>query len=59
MIPKSDYRFSTCAKPGHLPVLPVDASAGEPRSEKIMLQNKGYRRAHLLALSPPMLTLKA
>jgi hypothetical protein len=45
MIPKSGYRFPACAKP-HLPVLvPVDASAGEGRSEKIMLKQKAKAKS--------------
>jgi hypothetical protein len=38
MIPKSGYRFPACAKPLALFVARLDASAGEGRSEKIMLQ---------------------
>jgi len=38
MIPNSGYRFPACAKPSnHLSIRP-DASAGEGRSEKIMLK---------------------
>jgi hypothetical protein len=37
MIPKSGYRFPACAKPLVLFVVRLDASAGEGRSEKIML----------------------
>jgi hypothetical protein len=38
MIPKSGYRFPACAKPWHGFNTWLDASAGEGRSEKIMLQ---------------------
>ena len=38
MIPKSGYRFPACAKPVARIVVWLDASAGEGRSEKIMLQ---------------------
>jgi hypothetical protein len=37
MIPKSGYRFAACAKPGYWLGVSVDASAGEGRSDKIML----------------------
>jgi hypothetical protein len=40
MIPKSGYRFPACAKPEHRFVVSFDASAGEGRSEKIMLKQK-------------------
>jgi hypothetical protein len=40
MIPKSGYRVPACAKPCCRLVPSVDASAGEGRSEKIMLNNK-------------------
>jgi hypothetical protein len=38
MIPKSRYRFPACAKPLAGFVVGLDASAGEGRSEKIMLK---------------------
>jgi hypothetical protein len=38
MIPKSGNRFPACAKPGQGFVVSFDASAGEGRSEKIMLK---------------------
>jgi hypothetical protein len=38
MIPKSGFRFPACAKPSNHPFIRLDASAGEGRSEKIMLQ---------------------
>jgi hypothetical protein len=38
MMPKSGYRFPACAKPAALLVVWFDASAGEGRSENIMLQ---------------------
>jgi hypothetical protein len=41
MIPKSGYRFPACAKPLGRFVVWLDASAGEARSEKIMLQIRG------------------
>jgi hypothetical protein len=41
MIPKSGYRFPACAKPMAGFVVWLDASAGEGRSEKIMLKRKG------------------
>jgi len=48
MIPKSmsstpigdGHRFPACAKPNHGPRLWTDASAGEGRSEKIMLHEE-------------------
>jgi hypothetical protein len=42
MIPKSGNRFPACAKPRQTFVLPFDASAGEGRSEKIMLKQKSW-----------------
>jgi hypothetical protein len=40
MIPKSGYQFPACAKP-FLAICPsFDVSAGEGRSEKIMLKQK-------------------
>src|SRR5882757_1895924 len=36
MIPKSGHRFPACAKPWHILVLWINASAGVGRSEKIM-----------------------
>ena len=38
MIPKSGYRFPACAKPYKLLAFSFSASAGEARSEKIMLK---------------------
>jgi len=40
MIPKSGYRFPACAKPLQRFVTWFDASAGEARSEKIMLEEE-------------------
>jgi hypothetical protein len=40
MMRKSGYRFPACAKPGQRPVLSVNASAGEARSEQIMLKQQ-------------------
>jgi hypothetical protein len=40
MIPKSGNRFPACAKPCQRLVLSVNASAGEGRSEKIMLNQE-------------------
>jgi hypothetical protein len=40
MIPKSGYRFPACAKPFNQPFIRLDASAGEGRSEKIMLKQR-------------------
>jgi hypothetical protein len=40
MIPKSGSRFPACAKPRQAFVVPFDASAGEGRSDKIMLKEK-------------------
>jgi hypothetical protein len=40
MIPKSGYRFPACGKPRHRFVVLLDASAGEGRSEKIMLKEQ-------------------
>jgi hypothetical protein len=37
MIPKSGYRFPACVKPWLPLFAPVSASAGEAKSEKIML----------------------
>jgi hypothetical protein len=37
MIPKSGHRFPACAKPALSIVVWLAASAGEDRSEKIML----------------------
>jgi hypothetical protein len=39
MIPKSGYRFPACAKPLVWFVVWLDASAGEGRSDKIMLHD--------------------
>ena len=47
MIPKSGRRFPACAKPWRGTVVVRDASAGEGRSEKIMLQNKGTASVHM------------
>jgi hypothetical protein len=38
MVPKSGNRFPACARPVACFVVSLDASAGEGRSEKIMLQ---------------------
>jgi hypothetical protein len=40
MIPKSGRRFPACAKPWLPFFVPADASAGEVRSEKIMLKRQ-------------------
>jgi hypothetical protein len=40
MIPKSGHRFPACAKPSNYSFIGLDASAGEGRSEKIMLNQK-------------------
>jgi hypothetical protein len=40
MIPKSGYRFPACSKPSAKPVVWLDASAGEGKSDKIMLQQE-------------------
>jgi hypothetical protein len=40
MIPKSGYRFPACAKPWPPNFVWLDASAGEARSEKIMLEQE-------------------
>jgi hypothetical protein len=40
MIPKSGNRFPACAKLRQTFVFPFDASAGEGRSDKIMLKQK-------------------
>jgi len=40
MIPKSGNRFPACAKPGQPEVSSCRASAGEARSDKIMLKQK-------------------
>jgi hypothetical protein len=44
MIPKTGYRFSACAKPRQRPSVRVEASAGEGRSEKIMLKQQAKAR---------------
>jgi hypothetical protein len=43
MIPKNGNRFPACAKPLPDSIVWLDASAGEGRSEKIMLQEKALR----------------
>jgi hypothetical protein len=40
MIPKSENRLPACANPWHRFVVLFDASAGEGRSDKIMLKQK-------------------
>jgi hypothetical protein len=40
MIPKSKNRFPACANPWHRFVVLFDASAGDGRSDKIMLKQK-------------------
>jgi hypothetical protein len=40
MIPKSGYRFPACAKLGQPRCVRLEASAGEGRSEKIMLKKR-------------------
>jgi hypothetical protein len=40
MMPKSGYRLPACAKPSTRFIVWHDASAGEARSENIMLQEK-------------------
>jgi hypothetical protein len=40
MIPKSGHRFPACAKPRQPLAVVFDASAGEARSEKIMLKQQ-------------------
>jgi hypothetical protein len=47
MIPKSGHRFPACAKPWHRFVVLFDASAGEGRSEKIMLSQKAKAKWQL------------
>jgi hypothetical protein len=44
MIPKSGYRFPACAKPWLPIAVPFDASAGEGRSEKIMLRQQAQAK---------------
>jgi hypothetical protein len=44
MIPKSGYRFPACAKPSNHPFIRPDASAGEGRSEKIVLKDGAAAR---------------
>jgi hypothetical protein len=44
MIPKSVQRFPACAKPVAVVIVRRDASAGEGRSEKIMLKFKNTQR---------------
>jgi hypothetical protein len=39
MIPKSGNRFPACAKPSEYSFIRLDASAGEGRSEQIMLKD--------------------
>jgi hypothetical protein len=38
MIAKSGHRFPACAKPSNHPSIRIDASAGEGRSQEIMLE---------------------
>jgi hypothetical protein len=47
MIPKSGFRFPACAKPRKSGLLPFDASAGEGRSEKIMLNANEARKSRV------------
>jgi hypothetical protein len=35
-IPKNGYRLPTCAKPFNLPLVRLNASGGDGRSDKIM-----------------------
>jgi hypothetical protein len=44
MIPKSGYRFPACAKLSNRLFHPADASAGEGRSEKIVLKDGAAAR---------------
>jgi hypothetical protein len=46
MRPKSGHRFPACAKARHRFVVSFDASAGEGRSENIMLKQKINAKAH-------------
>jgi hypothetical protein len=50
MIPKSGYRFPACAKPFAQFVAWVDASAGEGRSDNIMLQDNLKRDDEVIPL---------
>jgi hypothetical protein len=50
------YRFSACAKPWPQLIVPVDASAGDGRSEKIMLKQEAkakylFNQNHLVLAS--------
>jgi hypothetical protein len=47
MTPKSGPPFPACAKPWHRFVVLFDASAGEGRSEKIMLSQKAKAKWQL------------
>jgi hypothetical protein len=40
MIPKNGHRFPACAKPHRPLAVSLDASAGEARSAKIMLEQR-------------------
>jgi len=45
MIPKTENRFPACAKPRQSRFLPFDASAGEARSDKVMLKQKAKAKS--------------
>jgi hypothetical protein len=47
MIPKSGYRFPACAKPSQRLVSSFDASAGEGRSEKVMLKQQAEAKCQI------------
>jgi hypothetical protein len=47
MIPKGENRLPACADPWHRFVVLFDASAGEGRSEKIMLSQKAKAKWQL------------
>jgi hypothetical protein len=47
MIPKSGHRFPACAKPRQPLAVSFDASAGEARSEKIMLKQQAKTKCRI------------
>jgi hypothetical protein len=51
MIPKSGCRFPACAKLPQLMAVSFDASAGEARSDKIMLIEKAKAKRRFKAAS--------
>src|SRR5690242_2822858 len=52
MIPKSGNRFRACAKPWPPNFVWLDASAGEARSDKIMLKQRNVQGRYKASRSP-------